>query len=368
MDFYISIIKQSFAFFPLIAAVFTLPYVIYNYHKYGSVFSIRILIVYSFILYMMTVFFLTSLPLHSREYVANLQIARHNIQPFNFIKGILKEAPMVSDDPKTWIELLHSRTFKEYIANIIMCIPFGMYMRYYFKQNIFVSVILSFAFSLFLETTQLTGLWFIYPRNYRMFDVDDLVANTLGGLIGYILMIPLGLLLPSRHRIDAASYRRGRKVSLFRWLIAIGIDMALYAWMAVYAGSAWPLAHMRFLAYMTAIAVVVSSLMSWIFAGRTLGLAIMSLKVVSKDQRRAPLYKLFLRYSIQYLFILGYPLICQIFYYRINSHQTQFLLIAIGIYGFIWLVDLLVFLEKRQNLAGLFSKTHLISTVRVESN
>lgn len=179
-----------------------------------------------------------------------------------------------------------------------------------------------------------------------MFDVDDLMANTLGGLIGYILMIPLGLLLPSRHRIDAASYRRGRKVSLFRWLIAIGIDMALYAWMAVYAGSAWPLAHMRFLAYMTAIAVVVSSLMSWIFAGRTLGLAIMSLKVVSKDQRRAPLYKLFLRYSIQYLFILGYPLICQIFYYRINSHQTQFLLIAIGIYGFIWLVDLLVFLEK----------------------
>lgn len=40
------------------AFVFTIPYILVNYHKYGSLLSIRILIVYSFILYLICVYFL----------------------------------------------------------------------------------------------------------------------------------------------------------------------------------------------------------------------------------------------------------------------------------------------------------------------
>ena len=36
-----------------------------------------------------------------------------------------------------------------------------------------VKNIFSFLLSLFFEVTQLTGLYFLYPGSYRLFDVDD---------------------------------------------------------------------------------------------------------------------------------------------------------------------------------------------------
>lgn len=39
-----------------------------------------------------------------------------------------------------------------------------------------------FAVSLFVEFTQLTGNWFLYPCPCRLFDVDDLIASTVGAL------------------------------------------------------------------------------------------------------------------------------------------------------------------------------------------
>ena len=39
--------------------------------------------------------------------------------------------------------------------------------------------------TLFIEIGQLTGLFFIYSGSYRFCDIDDIMANTLGGVIGY---------------------------------------------------------------------------------------------------------------------------------------------------------------------------------------
>ena len=43
------------------------------------------------------------------------------------------------------------------------------------------------AFTLTIELLQLAGMY--YGFNVRIFDVDDLIMNTLGGLIGYGLWI-----------------------------------------------------------------------------------------------------------------------------------------------------------------------------------
>lgn len=53
MEIYKEVIIQAVIIFPVVAALFTMPYMLYNYHKYGSVLSMRILIVYSFILYLL---------------------------------------------------------------------------------------------------------------------------------------------------------------------------------------------------------------------------------------------------------------------------------------------------------------------------
>ncbi len=363
MSSYISVIRESFAFFPLIALLFTIPYILWNYHKYGSVWSIRILIVYSFILYMMTVVFLTSLPLPSRESVAAMTIPRYNLDPFAVIRDIREEVSVIPDDPATWIALIHSDAFREFAANILMCIPFGMYMRYYFKQKLGISVLLTFLFSLFLETTQLTGLWFLYPRNYRLFDVDDLISNTLGGFIGYLIMIPLGHLLPSRRRIDQVSYERGEKISLLRRLIALGTDLFFYAAAAVVAGSLWPLPHLRFLFYLLLISVVFSTLLAWLSGGRTLGLLLMSMKVTDQNGQRASFGRLFVRYLLEYGILIGIPGLIQTAAEKVSSHRPEIILICAAAWLLLLIISQALFLSGRQSLSGSLSGTRLVSSI-----
>ena len=54
---YINSIYTGLIVFPFIAAVFTLPYAVYQYHKHGSVSKLRTVIIYSFILYMLIAYF-----------------------------------------------------------------------------------------------------------------------------------------------------------------------------------------------------------------------------------------------------------------------------------------------------------------------
>ena len=58
---------------------------------------------------------------------------------------------------------------------------------------------------MFFELTQLTGLYFIYPKPYRLFDIDDLLLNTTGGVLGYFLFGLIEKHLPSRDKIDEDS-------------------------------------------------------------------------------------------------------------------------------------------------------------------
>ena len=80
---------------------------------------------------------------------------------------------------------LKEEYFYQVFYNILLTIPFGIYLRYYFNCSFKKTFILTFLLTLFFEGTQLSGLYGIYPRPYRLFDVDDLFLNTLGGIIGY---------------------------------------------------------------------------------------------------------------------------------------------------------------------------------------
>ena len=79
--------------------------------------------------------------------------------------------------------------------------------------------------SLFFELTQLSGLYFYYPKNYRLFDVDDLMANTFGGALGYVCVQPFLKFLPSREQLDSESIHRSQEVSLLRRFTAMMLDL-----------------------------------------------------------------------------------------------------------------------------------------------
>ena len=79
-------LRQAAVIYPTIAILFTLPYLAWSYRRYGSVFSLRILIVYSFILYMLCVYCLVILPLPHGDAADNLHGHPMQLIPLDFVR------------------------------------------------------------------------------------------------------------------------------------------------------------------------------------------------------------------------------------------------------------------------------------------
>lgn len=223
---YISVIKTAIFVFPIICIFLSLPFLIYHYRKYGSISFLRFLLIFSFFFYLLCAYFLVILPLPSREAVSHYTRAYYNLKPFFVVPEIVLSGEFNIIDPDTYVFLLNQK-FIEPLFNILMTIPFGIYLRYYFKCGFFKCLFLSFLLSLFFELTQLSGLYFIYPRPYRLFDVNDLINNTSGGVLGFLITPFFSLFLPSRDRIDSHDYLRGHFVSVGRMGVSVFIDYFL---------------------------------------------------------------------------------------------------------------------------------------------
>lgn len=83
----------------------------------------------------------------------------------------------------------------QFILNIILFVPFGILWTLYHDRMSFKRMLCAgFVFSLLIEVAQL-GLSFLFHGPAWYFDVNDLIANTLGAMIGYLmvklLVIPL---------------------------------------------------------------------------------------------------------------------------------------------------------------------------------
>lgn len=76
---------------------------------------------------------------------------------------------------------------KTFFLNILMFVPFGMYVPF-FKEGLSIKKVIKigFYFSLSLELTQL--LIRATLGNGRSTDINDLLANTCGAVIGYVVI------------------------------------------------------------------------------------------------------------------------------------------------------------------------------------
>lgn len=72
--------------------------------------------------------------------------------------------------------------FHNVVGNMLMFIPYGFFITYYLKiKKPYLIITLTTLVSLTIEVTQLLiG---------RVFDIDDIILNILGGLIGYLIYI-----------------------------------------------------------------------------------------------------------------------------------------------------------------------------------
>ena len=224
MEIYKIPIELAFMFFPLIAFILTIPFLLHQYRKYGAIPILKSFIFYSLILYLICAYFLVMLPLPSIEAVKKLTTPKAQLIPFNFIKDILATTNFKITNISQLIAIFKQPTIYTVLFNIVLTLPFGVYLRYFYNKKWFQTIIYTFLLSLFFELTQLSGLYGLYPRSYRLFDVDDLLINTLGGFIGHLIAPLFTMFLPTKEELEEKSYKKGQKVSLLRRFVSLSID------------------------------------------------------------------------------------------------------------------------------------------------
>lgn len=306
MSLYLNVIRTAVGLFPILAALFTVPYIIHLYRRFGSVLILRVVVVYSFIFYLLCAYFLTILPLPPVEEVAQYTSPTMQLIPFYSLKDLFQNPGFQWRHPSTYLSLVKSADFLQLLFNVFLTVPFGVYLRYYFRCRWKKTLLLTFLLTLSFECIQLSALFGMYPRPYRLFDVDDLITNTLGGLFGYAVTPLFVHFLPTRERLDTVSYHRGHKVSALRRIFAFFVDLFCLTLLAVLLDLVLPLPFYGI--YFCTVALYFL-LLPILWKGRTFGKWLLKLQLQQRSGATPRWYQYTLYYSVFYLLLPAIPFI-----------------------------------------------------------
>ena len=327
-------IQLGFLTFPLVALLLAVPYALYQYRRFGAISIWKTFVVFTFILYFLCAVSLIVFPLPA-DHSAVVESARTpQLHPFHVIDQIRETTDFSLSDRSTWGPALRSPVVYEAIFNVMFTVPLGAYLCYLFRW--WMALLIGMATTLLFETSQLTGLFGLYAHPYRLFDVDDLILNTTGTMLGFWLMIPLAWALPSMDEVNEQARERGSsRVSLTRRALAAVVDLTV---LAVFFVLAWIVlsptdaqiakalavdpSHagaktlaFRFIGGLFAdpmsalllalgIGAVLFAVIPMAFKGRTIGKALVGIRIVKADGGDAPVWGYWVRYLASAFFLL----------------------------------------------------------------
>lgn len=336
MSNFIYDIQLGFLAFPLVALLLAVPYALYQYRRFGAISIWKTFVVFTFILYCLCAVSLIVFPLPA-DHSAVVESARTpQLHPFHVIEQIRETTDFSLGDRSTWGPALRSPVVYEAIFNVMLTVPLGAYLYYLFRCRWWMALLIGMATTLLFETSQLTGLFGLYAHPYRLFDVDDLILNTTGTMLGFWLMIPLAWALPSMDEVNEQARERGSsRVSLTRRVLAAVVDLTVLAALFVLAwivlsptdtqiakalavdpsrAGAKTLAF-RFIGGLFAdpmsalllalgIGAVLFAVIPMASKGRTIGKALVGIRIVKADGGDAPAWGYWVRYLASAFFLL----------------------------------------------------------------
>lgn len=359
---YLTAIKTAIIIFPIIAFLFTIFFIINQYRRYGSIHKFRVLVIYSFILYLITIYFLVILPLPSIEEVNNPINEMIRLKPFSFVTDILRESSLVITDPKTYIKSLTEPCFYVAFFNILMTMPFGMYLRYYYQCSLKKTSAYTFLLSLFFELTQLSGLYFIYKSPYRIFDVDDLLLNTLGGILGYLISRKIIKYLPTRNEIDKISIEQGKEVTGLRRITIFLMDIILYKLITLILGQFFRFSLLKEFSFIIYFILIPYLLKNQTLASKFLNVKINfpNYKLLRLTMRSIWLYIYYIKLPTTFLFTINN--ILKTFTLEVGEKLWFYTIIIIMITLF-YLINISILMKKKRVYYDNLFKIQYISTI-----
>lgn len=308
---------------PLISMLLILPYTVFNYVRKKRINVRSSTYIYIFILYFLCAYFMTMLPLPSAE-------------DFNDMRPVSELVQLVPF--KSFADIQSETLFRDVaiiVFNVFITIPLGFFLRFLFQFDFKKTLLSGFLTALFYEVTQITGIFFIYPRPYRIFDVDDLIVNTLGAVMGFFMVPLLSRILPSP-RNSGRQLVQGSEVSLLQRCVAFFIDLCLVFCLSIVAIACIPPLRsffiegthfLRFPAFYILFMLLGGSY-SFLFKGGTVGTKISGLTLMSKGGEKASRFKCAMRFCLINSSVIAIPFWVY-FFMTVNTEYA-------GIKSIIW--------------------------------
>lgn len=210
-----------------LALVLFVPFAAVRYRRDGRLTLAALVGLVAVVVYGLALWTYTLLPLPAP---ADVKCRATLTTPFGFLDDIRAEGL------RDVVDLLRSAAVLQFVLNIALFVPLGAIVRLVVRRGWVVATAVGFGLSLLIETTQLTGLWGVYDCAYRYFDVDDLIANTSGALLGSLGALALITLVPrapTRDREPTVGITAGRR------LVANVCDVLVMLMVAAAALVAW---------------------------------------------------------------------------------------------------------------------------------
>lgn len=361
---YISSIRLIVVMFPFLAILLLLPFLIRQYHRYGAISGWMVGVNYAFIFYLLCAYALTILPLPTVDQVRAMTGPVENLHLFDFVHDFITYSGFVLTQPRTWLHAAKSPQFIQPFFNLLLTLPFGMFLRYQYKKRFVTSLVLAFCLTLSFELIQRSALFGLYPRPYRLFDVDDLLLNTCGAMLGWLISGPLAKILPKKEDIVETLEERSHRVSINRKSVAILLDLTVIIVCDVTYNLIVGQPHQLISILLYLFWVVVPELVGW----PTLGQRLVHLKLTDKSGGKAGVLQVVLRNLFGYVLVIG---LFAAELYVLNQTGTV-IASELGTYYFlslfglflilVFVISLFVSLFTKQFFHEILSGTRLVST------
>ncbi|MCO1338312.1 hypothetical protein BJH93_05295 [Kocuria polaris] len=211
-------------------AVVLVPVVIYQYRRYGGFTWLRFLGAAAVAVYGAALIAYTLLPLPVASDLMCApgttglrgMLSQAQLTPFQFVDDISRQTAGMS-----LLATLKSFVVLQVVFNVLLFIPWGVIARRFLGWGVIGATFTGLLASGFIELTQVSGVYGIYDCAYRVGDVDDLIANTAGALLGALIAPILLWFMPERRQYLSRRLTP-RPLTVWRRWFGMLLDLALF--------------------------------------------------------------------------------------------------------------------------------------------
>ncbi|GLY47569.1 VanZ family protein [Lentzea sp. NBRC 102530] len=185
--------RTGFLAFVGVGLMVLVPLVLLHYFRFRRVEPRRAFVLYGLLAYGLVALALIFLPFPSD--VSELCTGEQMLSttPFQWVTDMSNN--MAAYGRSGILAMAQSQAFLQQLFNVVLFVPLGIVLRKAYGKGPLAVIAIAAGLSLAVEVVQYTGNLGFYPCPYRIADVDDLISNTFGGLLGWMLA-PAAFVVP----------------------------------------------------------------------------------------------------------------------------------------------------------------------------